>query len=89
MRETTTCPAPAAPATREPTLTAMPGELAVVELALSGVQAGTEVEAELTDVGDDCLCAADRPRRPVEGREEAVARGVELLAAEAGELAPH
>ena len=49
------------------------------------MKAGTKIEAELTDVSDDCLCAANRPRRPVEGREESVARGVELPAAEAGE----
>jgi hypothetical protein len=50
------------------------------------VQTGTQVEAELADVGDDRLRAADRTRRPVEGCEEAVACGVELPPTEAGEL---
>ena len=64
-------------------------ELAVVQLTLAGVQARAQVEPELADMGDDRLRTADGARRPVEGREEAVARGVELLATEAGELAAH
>src|SRR5579862_1986734 len=53
------------------------------------MQAGTKVEAEFGDVGDDCLRTADGPRRAIEGREEAIAGGVELLSAETGELASH
>src|SRR5687767_8650653 len=64
-------------------------ELAVVQLALAGVQARAQLEPELTDVGDDRLRAANRSRRPVEGREETVSRGVELCPAEARELTPH
>src|SRR5437867_2572441 len=66
-----------------------PGDLAVQEFALAGVQAGAHLEPQLADLLDDRLRAADRPRGPVEAREEAVAGGVDLPAAEAGELLSH
>ena len=64
-----------------------PRDLALVELALAGVDARADVEPELADALDDRLGAADRPRRAVEGREEAVAGRVLLLAAVARQLA--
>jgi hypothetical protein len=56
--------------------------------ALAGVHAGTDLEAEGATAAADRLGTADGAGRPVEGREKAVARGVDLAAAEALELAP-
>ena len=47
---------------------------------------GANLEAELRDALDDLAGARDRPSRPVEAREEPVARDVELTAAEAGQI---
>ena len=55
-------------------------------LHLARVDAGPHVEAELREGVADGEPAANRTRRPVEEREEAVAGGVDLLAAEAIEL---
>src|SRR5207253_5272850 len=63
--------------------------LAVLELALAGVEAGPQVEIELTHRFDNRAGAGDPPRRPVEDREEAVTGRIELLAAKPGQLAPH
>ena len=65
-----------------------PADLAVDQLALAGVQAGADLEAELAHRLGDRAGAADRPGRAVEGGEEAVAGGVDLLAAEPDQLAP-
>jgi len=54
-----------------------------MKLALPGVDARAHLEPELTNAADECLGAADGPRRAVEGREEAVAGGVALLTTEA------
>src|SRR5207248_6292103 len=62
-------------------------ELAVVELALARVHAGAQLEPDPTDALDDGLGTANRPSRPVEGGEEAVAGRVLLLAAVARQLA--
>ncbi len=64
-----------------------PADLAVHHLALARVQAGAHVEAQVANTLGDRTGAADRARRPVETREEAVAGDVELGAAEANELA--
>src|SRR5205823_7146036 len=64
------------------------GDLALVQLAFTGVHACPDLEAEPPDGVDDRGRAADRTRRAVEGRKEAVARGVLLLTTEAVELAP-
>src|SRR6185312_3603533 len=64
-----------------------PCDLAVDELALAAVQPGADLEPELGSAGDDRRCAPYRPRGPVEGGEEAVARRVDLPPAEAHELA--
>src|SRR5579864_8029772 len=61
-------------------------DLAVHELALAGVEAGAHLDSEPAHALRDRARAADRPRRAVEAREEAVTGRVELLAAEAGEL---
>src|SRR5581483_4818707 len=66
-----------------------PRHLAFGQLALPGVQAGAHLEAELPHRLNDRTRAADRPRRPVEGGEEAVPGRVQLTAAEAGELAAY
>src|SRR4051794_9839857 len=63
-----------------------PRHLAVDELALARVEAGANIDAELPNAVDDRPRAADRPRRAVEGSEEAVSRGVDLAAARACEL---
>jgi len=54
--------------------------LSVDELALTGMQTGANLQIEVADPFPDCEGAADRPRRPVEGGEEAVACSVHLLA---------
>src|SRR5439155_24867411 len=64
-----------------------PGDLAVEQLALARVQAGSHLDSQCADSFDDRLGAADRPCRPVEAGQEAVAGGVDLAAAEADELA--
>src|SRR6266849_1073561 len=67
-----------------------PGDLLAHQLALTRVDAGAHVEAELVShARDDGRRAPDRPRRPVEARHEAVARGVDLDAAVVHELAAH
>ena len=60
--------------------------LAADELYLAGVNAGTDLEAELTDGVDRALSAGDRPRRAVAGGEETVTGAANLPAAVAGEL---
>ena len=60
--------------------------LAVVEFALAGVDARAQFESEIANALDECLGTANGPCRAVEGREEAVAGGVALLATEAGQL---
>ena len=64
------------------------GDLAVDELALARVEPRADVEAEVAHSLDDRLGAADGACRPVEGRQEAVAHGVHLLAARPRELRP-
>ena len=54
--------------------------LAVDDLALTCVEAGADLKAELTDSVADRTGGVDRARRPVKTREEAVAGGVNLLA---------
>ena len=61
---------------------------AVEELALAGVETGPDLEPERPHGAPDRGRAADRTRRPVEGREEAVAGHVHLVPAEARELMP-
>src|SRR5205085_6553659 len=61
--------------------------LAVRELALAGVESCAQLEPEAPHAVADRAGGADRPRRPVEGGEEAVAGGVDLPSAVARELA--
>jgi hypothetical protein len=63
-------------------------DLRAVELALAGMDAGADLDAELPHGLSGRERAADGARRTVEGGEEAVARRVHLPAAEAVELAP-
>src|SRR5712691_5368544 len=65
-----------------------PCDLAVNKLALAGVETRTHVEPQPLDSLGDRAGAADRPRWPVEGGEESVARSVDLRAAGERELAP-
>jgi hypothetical protein len=64
-------------------------ELRLEYLALTGVDAGANLETDIPDSRHDGLCAPDRPRRPVESGEKSVAGGVELSTVEAEELLPH
>ena len=57
-------------------------------LALAGMQARTNLDAERLDLLSDGAGAADAARRPVKGRQKAVAGGFHLAAAEASENAP-
>jgi hypothetical protein len=66
-----------------------PADGIACELDLAGVEPGTHAEPGGGDVLRDGARAADRPRRPVERREEAVAGGVDLAAAKACEVAAH
>jgi len=84
--ETRISPGAAADAIRAPMDTAMPA-VAVGDLALAGVEPGPDLELEWTERVADRRRCENRPRRPVEGGEEAVAGRVELAALEAGELA--
>src|SRR5229473_6697699 len=64
-----------------------PSDLVSVELALTGVNAGAQLEPERSGGGDERARALDCPRRPVEGREQAVPGRIDFLASEMGELA--
>ena len=64
-------------------------ELLIDDLALAGVHPGTDLQAQPAHGVDRGVGAADRARRPVEAREEPVARGVDLAPAKALELAPN
>ncbi len=60
-----------------------PADVVAADLALAGVQSGADLDAEGVHCVANCHGAADRSLRAVERREEAVARGVHLTAAEA------
>src|ERR671930_2095198 len=66
-----------------------PARLPAVELALAGMDARADVEAEVAEDAPDRARARDGARRAVEAREDAVACGVDLLPAEPGDLGPH
>ena len=83
---TSTSGGPASAMTRAATWTAIAAELAVDLLALAGVDARAHVDAELLDGGGDLGGRAERLRRLAERREEPVAGGVLLAAAEALQL---
>src|SRR6478736_8036301 len=76
--ETSTCEGWARAAIRAPVDTDMPA-LSVHQLALARMHAGPHLDAEAADAFVDVQGAVDRPGRAVEGRKEAVARGVVLL----------
>jgi hypothetical protein len=66
-----------------------PAQAPVNPLQLTEMQPGTDVETEaLNGVNREC-CRPDRGGRAIEGREEAVAGGVLLLAVMQAELATH
>src|SRR5919198_3481431 len=64
-----------------------PAGLVAVELALARMDPGAHLEAELADGTPHRAGTADRARGAVEAREDAVARGVDLLSSEACDLA--
>ena len=66
--------------------TAIPATSLADALALAGVDAGADRDAGAARALGDAERAADRPRRPVEGGEEAVAHRLDLVAAVGGEL---
>src|SRR6266508_155260 len=66
-----------------------PTHLAIELLALARVQTSANLEAKVAHRVDDRVSAADRSCWTIEGGEEPVAGGVELTAAEAGELPTH
>jgi len=57
------------------------------ELHLAGVQSGSDLEPEAAHGVHDCPAGADRPRRPVERRQESVAGSVDLSPAKPLEVA--
>ena len=63
-------------------------DLPLMELALPGVDSGSDLQPKLGDRRVNGMRAADSTRGAVEGGEEAVSRSVPLLAPESGELAP-
>src|SRR2546430_5431694 len=54
------------------------GGLGPLAFDLAGMQAGADLQTDLLDRIADSARAANGPCRPVEGREEAVASGVDL-----------
>src|SRR5262245_43955572 len=64
-------------------------EVVVEPLALARVEARAHLEAEVGDAVPDRAGRVDRPPRPVEGGEEAVAERLDLLPAEAREALAH
>src|SRR5262249_9813903 len=65
-----------------------PGDLVARELDLAGVEPGANVKTERVDAVAHRARAADRAGGAVERGENPVARGVDLAAPEAAELAP-
>jgi hypothetical protein len=63
-------------------------DLPIHELALTSVQSGANLDPEVADGVGDHTAATNCARRPVEGREKPIARGVEFAPPEASELAP-
>ena len=66
-----------------------PSDLATKEFALARVYAPAHFEADSARVRRNCERTADRTRRAVESREEAVTGGVNFTSAPAGQLPPH
>jgi hypothetical protein len=64
------------------------GDLVPEELDLTGVKPGAHLEPEGPHAVAHGAGAADSARGAVEGGQEAIARGVDLTAAEPAELAP-
>ena len=64
----------------------MPADVVAAQLALAGVQPDADRQAQLAQLLDDVAAAADRPRRAVEGGQEAVADGLDLAPAPAAQL---
>ena len=89
MRETNTSSGPGESGNTRADVHRDPGGLALDELALAGVQARPDLNAEILDGVGDCDGGTDRPRGSIERREEPVTGGVELAPAETGELAAH
>ena len=63
--------------------TAIPLTSSSAQLALPGVDPGADGQTQRGDALDDVGRAADRPGRAVEGRQKAIAVGLDLVAAPA------
>src|SRR5262249_2486496 len=66
-----------------------PSNIVAADLDLAGVQSNPDVDSEPPGRVDDVLAASDGARRPVERRQEAVARRLYFAAPEGGELLSH
>ena len=66
-----------------------PRHLPVQQLTLACVETRAHLQLQRVHVLDDRLRAPDRPRRPIEAREEPVAGGVDLTSPEPDELPPY
>src|SRR4051794_20658999 len=65
------------------------GDVVAVVFDFADVDAGADFDVELVDTCGDFLCAANGAGGPVEGGEESVAHGLDLVATKAGEFASH
>jgi len=84
--DTRTWPGPAFDITRAPMWTAIPPTFGPMDLDLTHVDAGPDLDTEPPHAGDGGLGAPDRLGGLIEGREEPVPRRVHLSAVEAFEL---
>lgn len=63
-----------------------PGDVVAKDFDLAGVDAHADVESNRTRSFYDAATAADGACRPIEGRDESVPRGIDLVPAEPGEF---
>ena len=89
VEETSTSPGPASAATRAPMCTAIPPTLPSIRSHSPVWRPARISSPSSTDAFADRAGAADRARRAVERREEAVAGGVDLVAPKPRELTTH
>ena len=88
MELTRTSPARASAPTRAPMWTARPRMPVTGKFDLASVAAGADAQTELANRCAQGLGAADGPRRPVEGRQQAIPRGVDVPAPVPFDLPP-
>src|SRR4029453_15049265 len=66
-----------------------PADVLAEQLDLARVQPHPDLQAQVAQAGADGGAGPDGPGRPVEGGQEPVAGGLDLAAAEAGQLLAH